>query len=288
MKGTTFWAGRTRAAPRTRHAGRSSRVPPLGERTGQTIPLRSLSASWRRSSPRARPASSPTHSPGPAPPSSPPATSDARRSASRSTNGTPKPPQNALRKPHWRSHDPAAHRPRRGPRLPGILHLRRPRGPPQPPRDDGEPGTGTPQLDGGPPRLGPRRRVQPQGRRSQRPDRGDPRRDREAAPPTEGDPMTHPLHTLGRTDRAALHELRCWECRVTLTSWAQRPVGMKRGHPPKLPQQRRALVERARRAADVGWRRPAECGRPAAAAYARADAIRAETEKLRRQRKETR
>src|SRR5690606_34300111 len=171
-----------------------------------------------------------------------------------------------------RSHDPAAHRPR----LPGVLHLRRPRGPPQPPRDDGEPGTGTPQLDGGPQRLGPRRRVQPQGRRSQRPDRGDPRRDREAAPPAEGDPMSH----LDRT--------RGGQGRPTWTSWAPRLVGRKRGHTPKLPKQQRALIERARRAEDVIERIRDLCEQPYTAAYDLAADIRAETEKLRRQRKETR
>ena len=100
--------------------------------------------------------------------------------------------------------------------------------------------------------------------------------------------MTHPLHTLGRTVRAALHELRCWECRVTWTSWAQRLVGMKRGHTPKLPKQQRALVERARRAEDVIERIRDLCEQPYTAAYDLAADIRAETEKLRRQRKETR
>lgn len=63
--------------------------------------------------------------------------------------------------------------------------------------------------------------------------------------------MIHPLHTLGCTVRAALHELRCWECRVTWTSWAQRLVGLKRGYTPKLSKQQRALVERAQRAERV-------------------------------------
>lgn len=35
--------------------------------------------------------------------------------------------------------------------------------------------------------------------------------------------------------RAALHEVRCRECRVTWTSWAQRLAGMRRGMAPKLP-----------------------------------------------------
>lgn len=32
--------------------------------------------------------------------------------------------------------------------------------------------------------------------------------------------------------RAALHELRCAECRVTWKSWAQRLVGIKAGYSP--------------------------------------------------------
>lgn len=33
---------------------------------------------------------------------------------------------------------------------------------------------------------------------------------------------------------AAAHELRCWECRVTWTSWFQRRLRMKRGFSPKV------------------------------------------------------
>lgn len=45
--------------------------------------------------------------------------------------------------------------------------------------------------------------------------------------------------------KAALHELRCWECRVTWTSWTQRLIGIKRGHTPNLSKRGRALVQRA-------------------------------------------
>src|SRR5690606_26328988 len=100
--------------------------------------------------------------------------------------------------------------------------------------------------------------------------------------------MTHPLHTLGRTVRAALHDRSCCECTATWTSWAQRVGGMKRGHWPKLPKKRRALVALARRPDTVTLRDAPPIGRPSAAANARAADIRAETEKLRRQRKETR
>jgi hypothetical protein len=34
--------------------------------------------------------------------------------------------------------------------------------------------------------------------------------------------------------RAAIHELRCWECRVTWTSWLQRLVGIERGMTPSV------------------------------------------------------
>jgi hypothetical protein len=48
--------------------------------------------------------------------------------------------------------------------------------------------------------------------------------------------------------KAALHEMRCWECRVTWRSWAQRIIGMKRGFTPKLSKPQRALVDRAAKA----------------------------------------
>ena len=88
--------------------------------------------------------------------------------------------------------------------------------------------------------------------------------------------MIHPLHTLGCRLRAARHELRCWECRVTWTSWAQRLAGMKRGYTPRLPKQQRALVERARRAEDLIERVRALCEQPYGAVYDLAADIRAE------------
>jgi hypothetical protein len=48
--------------------------------------------------------------------------------------------------------------------------------------------------------------------------------------------------------KAAWHEMRCWECRVTWTSWAQRLVGLKRGQTPKMSKRHRYLVEQIRRA----------------------------------------
>lgn len=35
--------------------------------------------------------------------------------------------------------------------------------------------------------------------------------------------------------RAAAHELRCWECRVTWRSWLQRLIGDRRGYSPAVP-----------------------------------------------------
>jgi hypothetical protein len=32
--------------------------------------------------------------------------------------------------------------------------------------------------------------------------------------------------------RAAIHELRCWECRVTWRSWIRRLIGDSRGYAP--------------------------------------------------------
>lgn len=40
----------------------------------------------------------------------------------------------------------------------------------------------------------------------------------------------------------AAHEVRCWECRVTWTSWTQRLAGLKRGHTPRLSKRTRHLV----------------------------------------------
>jgi hypothetical protein len=51
--------------------------------------------------------------------------------------------------------------------------------------------------------------------------------------------------------KAAWHELSCWECRVTWTSWAQRLMGVKRGYSPRMSRLNRALVDRARRAEDA-------------------------------------
>jgi hypothetical protein len=48
--------------------------------------------------------------------------------------------------------------------------------------------------------------------------------------------------------KAAAHELRCWECRVTWTSWAQRLVGLKRGQTPRLSKRARHLVAMLRKA----------------------------------------
>lgn len=33
---------------------------------------------------------------------------------------------------------------------------------------------------------------------------------------------------------AARHELACIECRVTWSSWAQRLIGLRRGHTPRI------------------------------------------------------
>src|SRR5690606_15626739 len=75
---------------------------------------------------------------------------------------------------------------------------------------------GPPQLGVGPQGLGPRRRVQPQGRRSQRPDRGDPRRDRGAAPPADADPMSPLPAPEPRPERLAGPDGRdCGEHRTT-------------------------------------------------------------------------
>ena len=41
--------------------------------------------------------------------------------------------------------------------------------------------------------------------------------------------------------KAAIHEIRCQECRVTWISWAQRIVGIPAGMTPKTP---RTVVER--------------------------------------------
>lgn len=76
--------------------------------------------------------------------------------------------------------------------------------------------------------------------------------------------------------KAAAHELRCWECRVTWTSWAQRLVGLKRGYSPKMSKRERALVERARRAEDTVERIRKLTEQPYGAVYDLAADIRAE------------
>jgi hypothetical protein len=38
-----------------------------------------------------------------------------------------------------------------------------------------------------------------------------------------------------RSLRAARHELRCWECRVTWKSWLQRLLGISKGYTPAVP-----------------------------------------------------
>lgn len=60
--------------------------------------------------------------------------------------------------------------------------------------------------------------------------------------------MTEQPAPLPAALRAALHELRCWECRVTWTSWAQRLIGINRGYTPHLSKQHRAMIERAQKA----------------------------------------
>ena len=80
---------------------------------------------------------------------------------------------------------------------------------------------------------------------------------------------------------AAAHELRCWECRVSWPSWAQRLVGMRRGYSPKLSKQHRALVERARRVEDTIERIRDLCEQPYTAVYDLAADIRAEIREAR-------
>ena len=41
--------------------------------------------------------------------------------------------------------------------------------------------------------------------------------------------------------RAALHEVRCLECRVTWLSWAQRALGLEAGFVPRPPWRERWL-----------------------------------------------
>jgi len=54
--------------------------------------------------------------------------------------------------------------------------------------------------------------------------------------------------------RAAAHELRCWECRVTWVSWFQRLIGLKGN--PRLPKWKAAMIERiARLEAEVESRK---------------------------------
>ena len=48
--------------------------------------------------------------------------------------------------------------------------------------------------------------------------------------------------------KAAVHELSCWECRVTWLSWFQRLAGSTSGYSPKLSPR----LERLR---DVSYRR---------------------------------
>lgn len=72
---------------------------------------------------------------------------------------------------------------------------------------------------------------------------------------SEGAEGAHPSRThrrgmtMGRVDiprrfRAAHHEIRCKECRITWRSWVQRILGMKRGFSPTWAKGRIAEVKK--------------------------------------------